>query len=60
MICYRDRSYCSWSDKCANIDCRLMADEGDKEMAELSGLMIQYIDHYSTTCGFIPVTEVEE
>jgi hypothetical protein len=59
MTCYLSQSYCSWSDQCANIECRLMADEGDKEMAELSGLTIQWLDHRSTTCGFIKMEEIE-
>lgn len=57
MLCYRDRSYCSWSNKCGNDSCHRKFTEEDREHATKwwgdENFPVCYGDFYTETCGAI-------
>lgn len=51
MICYKDRTFCSWSNVCANTSCPRWY---NTEEVQKQDLPVALADFKTDTCGYIP------
>jgi len=51
MLCYKDKTFCSWSGTCANVDCPRWV---DISIVQQQDLPLAMADYKSPDCGYKP------